>query len=83
MVDLGIQYGQHEKLAAVLSLKMHQKIKRNTLAMALSGYRQTKQYGEYLNALQAHLEECLTTGKNPVTLYTDPAETQDEKKGVS
>ncbi|OPY13038.1 MAG: hypothetical protein A4E69_01877 [Syntrophus sp. PtaB.Bin138] len=75
MIDLGLRNKRGEKLiaklASVLQNKLGKNISRNTLSMALSGYRDSAPYVGYLTALKEHLEECLQTGKDPVTIYTD------------
>lgn len=81
MVELEIMYGQNANLAMVLTNKTGKKISRSTLAMALSGYRQSLPYAEYLSALKDHLEECLRSGANPVTVYTETLPCQYPRKG--
>lgn len=74
LIDLGYQDYQRtkvvHKLAAVLQEKLGKNVSWGTLAMALSGYRSTPAYIEYLTTLKAHLEECISTGANPVTVHT-------------
>ncbi len=84
LVDFGLFEfsGQRKaiaKLAPVLQEKLKKNISPNTLFHALSGYRSTAPYIGYLTVLRQHLEECRLTGKNPVTVYTDEDESQDDR----
>jgi hypothetical protein len=81
MVDLDLYSSHIGALAAVLEHKNGRKISRNTLSMALSGYRSTAPYAQYLSALKGHLEGCLQDETNPVTIYTKPQSSQYPKKG--
>ena len=78
MVDAGLfpSRPDYAKLSAVLSERLNHKITRNTLSMALTGYRTTPPYVAYLTTLKTYLEECRQNGEIPVTLYTEKKKNQ-------
>lgn len=81
LVDLNLNgHGKAVKLAGILSALMGKPVSRNTLCMALSGYRLTPRYVEYLQKLKDHLQSCKQKNINPVSLYTGLPKNQEEKE---
>lgn len=73
LVDFNlIRTGSMTILATIVSTRLNKAVSNNTLAMALSGYRLTAPYVEYLRALKKHLQTCKRDQTNPVSLYTEP-----------
>jgi|GEM_PF-1050799 len=54
--------------------------KKDTLAMALSGYRSTAPYIRYLSELKKHLQYCKAHKLDPVIVYTQPNPINKHKK---
>lgn len=67
-------------LAKKLSACIGKKVSRNNLAMALSGYRTTPAYIDYLSQLKKHLHESLLAAGMPVTVYTNIQNNQAQNK---
>jgi len=81
LVDLNLTAtGTSVKLAAVLSQRIGKYVSRNTLAMALSGYRSTAPYIRYLSELKKHLQYCKAHKLDPVIVYTQPNPINKHKK---
>lgn len=81
LVDMNLNgHGKAVKLAAILSALMKKRVSRNTLCMALSGYRLTGPYVKYLQKLKDHLLLCKECGIDPVSLYTEQMKNQVEKE---
>lgn len=81
LIDLNLPVKATENLAGILSQAFGRRVSRTTLSMALSGYRTSGPYGEYLVVLKSHLEECLRINIPPVTLYTNQPLSQYPAKG--
>jgi hypothetical protein len=67
-------------LATILSTRLDKTVSRNTLCMALSGYRLTPPYVEYLRELKDHLQTCKRNQINPVSLYTEEPNNQAQNE---
>lgn len=67
-------------LAAIISTRLNKAVSRNTLCMALSGYRLTAPYVEYLQELKNHLQTCQRNQTNPVSLYTEKPNNQAQNE---
>lgn len=82
LVDLNLTAatGTTTILAAILSLRLDKTVSRNTLNMALSGYRLTAPYVEYLRELKNHLQTCQRNQTNPVSLYTEKPKKQAQNE---
>lgn len=79
LIDLDLPVQSSDTLAGALSTVMGRRVSRNTLSMALSGYRSSCLYVEYLSGLKTYLEECRSNNREPVTLYTKNVESQSNQ----